>query len=356
MKFPFFKFIVAIHLLLFMGLMIPNELYAQDLKNLREKILNENGDLRNQGFEELRKLKPFPEEAIEWLVKGLDHSDEYNRDHYVRLLRSLGPKSKNAVPALIQLFAKKSKNSLARIEVPLALGDIGISSKLVLPELIRIVGDTHEETLIRHYAIRGLIKMGVDAQPANPTLKKLAGDASIKVLQVVSWEALAIINPEDKQWIPKLVEMAEGKHGERVHLKAGVYNTSYTPKHFGLTALLVSKNNDILQDLLKKMIRSDDPKKVVSVLSFTWKLDLSSQKEFIPDYYRLIELEPKNKFEKHNKRLALSAFLRTERDPKKIIPLLEKIQKEDPDPKLRKDAGMILKNIKQYSKQVKEHR
>lgn len=350
MKSPFFKLLLAGHLLLIMGLMIPNDLNANNLEALREKILNKDVNIRTQGFEELQKLKPFPEEAISWLAQGLDDSDEYTRAHYVRWLQIFGPKSENAAPDLIELFSQKKENPLARIEIPLALGAIGTSSNLVLPELTRIVGDAQEETLIRFYAIRGLKEIGSEAQSANPALKKLAADESIKVLQVASWEALARINPQDPQWIPKLVEMAEGKHGRRFSLSANVYSTTYPSMYFGLHALFDLNHKKILLDLLKKLIQSGDPKKEADALSVIWKFDLASQKEFIPDYQRLIKRIPKNKYEKDLKGQALVSILRAEKDPEKRTSLLEKIQKEDPDPKFRDDVGKILENIKQYSK------
>jgi hypothetical protein len=335
-----------------MGLVLAGNSYAQSWDELREMINSEDVIVRTKGWKKLKNMNPFPKEAIKWFVEGLESSDEQTRYSNVRVISQLGPKAKDLVPSLLTIFSDREKNPFARIEVPKTLGAIGTASDQVLPELTRIVSDTQEETLIRVNAIRSLKEIGSNAQPANPALKKLAEDDSIKVLQVASWEALAVINPEDKQWIPKLIETAEGKHGRNIglHSLLSPYSTSYHPVHNALVALLHLNHKKILHDLLKKLIQSGEAEKEVEALGVIWKLDPSMQKKFIPDYHRIIKRIPKNKFEKDIKGAVVVELLRAERDPEKLKSMLEKIQAEDPDPKFRKKLGAILENIKRYSK------
>jgi HEAT repeat protein len=136
-------------------------------------------------------LASLGEAAVPRLIKALEKDD--TQGLAVEVARRLGPKAKDAVPALI--LELKDPSADYRREVEFALAAIGPDAKAAVPALIEHLGT--EEPQVRYIACYALGKIGPAARDAVPALQKnLAGDD--KFLKAASVWALLHIQPEDK--------------------------------------------------------------------------------------------------------------------------------------------------------------
>jgi HEAT repeat protein len=136
-------------------------------------------------------LASLGEAAVPRLIKALDRDD--TKGLAVEVARRLGPKAKDAVPALA--LKLKDPDADFRREVEFALAAIGPDAKAAVPALVDHLGT--EEPKVRYIACYALGKIGPAARDAVPALQKnLAGDD--KFLKAASVWALLHIQPEDK--------------------------------------------------------------------------------------------------------------------------------------------------------------
>ena len=126
------------------------------------------------------------EKAVPKLIKALQNDDL--QALAVAVINRLGPKAKDAVPALIDEM--KDPNPEYRREVEFALATIGPDAKAAVPALTKALGD--DDLRVRRTACYALGKIGPAAVDAIPELQKgLTSDD--KLLKVASlWAMLRI--------------------------------------------------------------------------------------------------------------------------------------------------------------------
>jgi HEAT repeat protein len=130
------------------------------------------------------------EPAVPRLIKALQHDD--SQGLAVEVIRRLGPKAKDAVPALI--LELKDPDADYRREVEFALAAIGPDAKAAVPALVEHM--TSDEPKVRYTACYALGKIGPAAAEAVPKLRdNIKSDD--KFLKVASVWALLHIEPED---------------------------------------------------------------------------------------------------------------------------------------------------------------
>ncbi|HZZ29086.1 MAG TPA: HEAT repeat domain-containing protein [Pirellulales bacterium] len=136
-------------------------------------------------------ISSLGEAAVPRLIKALENDDM--QALAVEVLRRLGPKAKDAVPALI--LEMKDPDPEYRREVEFALAAIGPASKAAVPTLIEHL--TSDEPRVRYTACYALGKIGPDAAAAIPKLRDNV-TSDDKFLKVASVWALLHIQPTDK--------------------------------------------------------------------------------------------------------------------------------------------------------------
>ncbi|HEY2826081.1 MAG TPA: HEAT repeat domain-containing protein [Pirellulales bacterium] len=135
-------------------------------------------------------LATLGEPAVPRLIKALQRDDM--QDLAVEVLRRLGPKAKDAVPALI--LELKDPNPDYRREVEFALAAIGPSCQAAVPALVEHM--TSDDPKVRYTACYALGKIGPAAKDAVPKLRENI-NSDDKFLKVASVWALLQIQPED---------------------------------------------------------------------------------------------------------------------------------------------------------------
>jgi HEAT repeat protein len=132
------------------------------------------------------------EKAVPRLIKALESDDTQELANEV--LHRLGPKAKDAVPALI--LELKDPNADYRREVEFTLASIGPDAKAAVPALLERM-QTDTEPRVKYTACYALGKIGPAAAEAIPKLREnLTSDD--KFLKTASVWALLHIQPEDK--------------------------------------------------------------------------------------------------------------------------------------------------------------
>jgi HEAT repeat protein len=136
-------------------------------------------------------LASLGEAAVPRLTKALENDDMQSLA--VVVLRRLGPKAKDAVPALI--LELKDPDPDYRRGVEFTLAAIGPAAKSAVPALIEHM--TSDEPRVRYTACYALGKIGPDAAAAIPKLREnITSDD--KFLKAASVWALLHIEPADK--------------------------------------------------------------------------------------------------------------------------------------------------------------
>ncbi len=130
------------------------------------------------------------EKAVPRLIKALESDD--TQGLAVEVIRRLGPKAKDAVPALI--LELKDPDPEYRREVEFALAAIGPDAKEAVPALVEHM--TSDDPRVRYTACYALGKIGPDAKEAIPKLRDNIKSED-KFLKVASVWALLHIQPED---------------------------------------------------------------------------------------------------------------------------------------------------------------
>jgi HEAT repeat protein len=165
-------------------------------------------------------LATLGEKAIPRIIKALESDD--SEAMAVAVIRRLGPKAKDAVPALA-LELNDSSGDYRR-EVCFAIAAVGPDAKAAVPALIKALEDA--EPQVRHSATYALGKIGPGAMDAVPSLQKsMAGEDPF--LKIASVWALVHIQPKDLKLqvlaVPLLAKALDESDRERV--KVEVANT-----------------------------------------------------------------------------------------------------------------------------------
>jgi HEAT repeat protein len=162
-------------------------------------------------------LATLGEKAIPRIIRALENND--TQSMAVQVIRRLGPKAKDAVPALALEMTDPSGDH--RHEVTFALAAIGPDAKAAVPALIKALDDP--EAQVRHGATYALGKIGPGAAEAVPALKKNLQSADDAFLKVASVWALVRIQPKDGPLqllaVPLLAKALEESDRERVKVE-----------------------------------------------------------------------------------------------------------------------------------------
>jgi HEAT repeat protein len=140
------------------------------------------------------------EAAVPRAIKALEN--EKLRVPAIMLLRQLGPKAKDAVPALVAL-AKNNRSAALRHEIIDALEAIGSASEQSVPTLVEMLGDSDVE--VQRGATFALGKIGPAAKAALPAIR---ANAEKQELRPVSIWALVRIAPDDAKIADQAVPVA----------------------------------------------------------------------------------------------------------------------------------------------------
>lgn len=130
--------------------------------------------------------------AVPRLIKALENDDMQSLA--VEVIRRLGPKAKDAVPALI--LELKDPSPDYRREVEFALAAIGPDAKAAVPVLVEHL--TSDDPKVRYTACYALGKIGPAAAEAAPKLRENI-KSDDKFLKAASVWALLKIQPLDQQ-------------------------------------------------------------------------------------------------------------------------------------------------------------
>ncbi len=145
-------------------------------------------------------LATHAEAAVPRAIDAL--KNEKLRVPAIMLLRRLGPKAKDAVPALVSLV-KSNRDSALRHEIIDALEAIGAASDQAVPTLIELLGD--EDVEVQRGATFALGKIGPAAKTALPMIR---ANAVKKELRPVSLWAIVRIAPDDEKAADQAVPVA----------------------------------------------------------------------------------------------------------------------------------------------------
>jgi HEAT repeat protein len=156
---------------------------------------------------------PANKAKVAELIKNLDDRDAQIRHQAVKSLGDMGPKAKEAVPALIKTFGDPELRTYAFR----ALGAIGREAKETVPALIKTLAGP--DANVRQGAARALGQIGPKAKDAVPELIRLLGDPDAGVRRGAA-TALGQIGPESKLAIPELERLAEKDPDESVRQNA----------------------------------------------------------------------------------------------------------------------------------------
>ncbi len=137
-------------------------------------------------------LASLGEAAVPHLIKGLENDDL--QELAVAVIHKLGPKAKDAVPALIDEL--KDPGADYRREVEFTLATIGPDAKGAVPALVKEMQEDSDPR-VRHTACFALGKIGPAASDAVPALRKNL-ESDDKFLKVASLWALLKIEPNDQ--------------------------------------------------------------------------------------------------------------------------------------------------------------
>jgi HEAT repeat protein len=125
-------------------------------------------------YEAITGLTHFGERAVPILAALLRDRESSIRAHTARMLGSMGPTAKDAVPALLEVWKEPDDFSTQTpVEAGRALGDIGASAPEVVPALTAILRDPNYQSNKPRAALYALGRIGTDAREAAPVLVAL---------------------------------------------------------------------------------------------------------------------------------------------------------------------------------------
>jgi HEAT repeat protein len=138
----------------------------------------------------LHSLAEFGDAVVPDMIEALDH--EKARYWACLVLAEIGPKAKEAVPALVKALGDKRRE--VRREAVLALGHIGPGAAAAVPQIVPLLDD--QGGGVRSGSVWSLGAMGPAAQAALPALKKKTADPDEMLSMLCAW-AIARIEPGD---------------------------------------------------------------------------------------------------------------------------------------------------------------
>ncbi len=145
-------------------------------------------------------MGPAEPQLGHWLDRLKDR-DPGRRAHAATVLASLGPRGRDAIPALTE--ALDDKTAAVRRTAAMALAEMGPAARVAIPSLIALLHDDDES--VRCRAIVSLGQMGSDARTAAPALIQLLADPDDLVRRYAA-SALGDIGPMAPTAIPALIE------------------------------------------------------------------------------------------------------------------------------------------------------
>ncbi|HTQ39576.1 MAG TPA: HEAT repeat domain-containing protein [Pirellulales bacterium] len=235
----------------------------------QEMVISAMSDLLADKDPEVRgnvvdALSSLGEAAVPRLIKALQNDDM--QALAVEVLRRLGPKAKDAVPALI--LELKDPDPEYRREVEFALAAIGPAAKTAVPALIEHLGS--DEPRVQYTACYALGKIGPDAADAVPKLRdNMKSDD--KFLKVASVWALLHIQPADKALQSMAVPLLAKALGDSEHELARVESANALGR-IGAAA------KSAIPDLQKAAEQDDSPKVRAAAVEALKKIQAGSNK------------------------------------------------------------------------------
>lgn len=112
------------------------------------------------------------EEALEFVINGLNHKSANGRILYANALERAGPAASNAVPLLIACTT--NANQHLRSQAARSLGHIGTEVDIIVPALTNLLHDS--SSWVRGDAVYALGQLGERAKPAVPALLEMRKD------------------------------------------------------------------------------------------------------------------------------------------------------------------------------------
>jgi HEAT repeat protein len=138
-----------------------------------------------QASEALAKIGP---RSVPFLIKVLEGKKATARVGAVSALMQMGPKAKDAVPALIEAL-KELKDSHSRDRrdfVASTLGVIGSEAKAAVPALAAILLDKRESPTLRNACLYALANIGSAAREALPAIREELKNDPMELDQLLS--------------------------------------------------------------------------------------------------------------------------------------------------------------------------
>ena len=165
----------------------PNEAETQQMVNVLAKVLQE-GEEPNK-HEAAHALSVIGEPAVNALIHGLKHASV--QVPVASVLGGMGPKAKEAIPAL--LWVVDNGRAEARREALLALANIASDDPAaVIPTFRKVLSDPVAE--IQIMGVFALGKIGAPAKDAIPDIAKMISPKNPQLSRVSAW-ALTMIDP-----------------------------------------------------------------------------------------------------------------------------------------------------------------
>jgi HEAT repeat protein len=139
--------------------------------------------------------------AVPALVETLEDEAQslLARQHAAKALARIGNGKNNVVPPLLKRL--EDGNSLVRIAVVEALGNLGPQAGDAAAPLLALIDDRDEDDLVREYAITALARVASDAPDVNARLVEAVADSNSRI-SGAAVAALMEIRARDRQVTP----------------------------------------------------------------------------------------------------------------------------------------------------------
>jgi HEAT repeat protein len=199
------------------------------------------------------------EADVQGLITKLEGKDSALRIEAAKALMQLGPKAKDAVPALVKLL--DDDNPLVRQKAVIALGLIHSQPELAVPALRKAIKDKgvfpkEQRTSVARAAVDALSYFGPQAKEAIPDLVELARSDNYS-LKMGAVGTLGSIRSEPEKVVPLLIEMLKAKNERFLKAAAATALACYGPDP--KTAALLRKAfecDDVENPDQKKILQS----------------------------------------------------------------------------------------------------
>lgn len=256
-----------------------------------EGLKDENPSIRQEALGRLSRSQPVTKEVVSVLITALKDKSEAVREQAVYVAEKLGAQVKEATPLLLKMLTDINENFMVRRGIPAAVVKIDPSSAEVNAALTRVVENQSDELVIRTFSVQALGSIGSLSKEAVPTLTKVAKGESPKLLQFKAWEALAKIQPENREAVSQLLRVAQGTPRESIRLKVGVVSNSFDIVFDAMKTLVDIGEAKTVLPLLTRWL-SDEHNEVKAVSLTLLSQIGSAAKPAIPEMLRLLQSKP----------------------------------------------------------------